>query len=86
MVYSLDTTGNKKSSNEDEIFKLFQNVIVDNNLGNNFSLALKHLYILHNDLKCPVSIHEQFWRNHCETSSGNFTSILSRLSLLYKAK
>lgn len=51
-----------------------------------FNDALQLLYLLHNDLKCPHTVHEKFWNAHSNLNTGNFMSILSRLSILHKSR
>lgn len=82
LVYALDNTS--PNPNLDDFLKLILNSVSKNR--RQFATALNFIALLHMNLRCPQSVHEQFWRNHGDYSESNMSAVLARLSILHRAQ
>jgi hypothetical protein len=82
LVYALDNTS--PIPNLDEFLMLISHDMSKNR--RHFATALNFIALLHMNLRCPPSVHEQFWRNHGAYSESNLSAVLARLSILHRAQ
>jgi hypothetical protein len=72
----------------DKLQKLFMAITETKSqaIFTSYSQALRVLHCLHLELRCPQESHEQFWKNHTNPSSGNFASLISRITRLAESR
>lgn len=72
----------------DKLLKVLSAIVETKNqvVFNFYPQALRILHCLHVELRCPVELHEEFWRNHRTASSGNFASLISRITRLAESR
>lgn len=72
----------------DKMQKLLSAITETKNLTvfSSYSQALRLLHCLHVELRCPVKHHDDFWKAHAFASSGNFASLISRITRLSESR
>ena len=72
----------------DKLQKLLMNITDTKSqaIFSSYSQALRILHCLHLELRCPEELHKQFWNSHTTPSSGNFASLISRITRLAESR
>lgn len=72
----------------DKLQKLLMTIAETRNqaIFSSYSQALRVLHCLHLELRCPAELHAKFWICHSTPSSGNFASVISRITRLAESR